>query len=256
MSTNTTKEPRSSSTLQSVERACAVLEHLAASDEPCTASQIARLMGIERTAAHRLLRTLAGSGIVLSEPAGHYSIGPRALAVGMSYLEQMQVRRIALPYMMELSLEYTHRPWSIVLAVFDGTDILLVERLWNPRTPLDSLIAIGGKMPVDRTAAGWAYLSQLGDDEIRAIVGEDRFEEIRTRIESARSLGGLAFAHGELQPGIDALSAPIVDTSGRPAAVLIVGGTDFTNELEADSQIARRVVRIVARVSETLAVRR
>jgi IclR family acetate operon transcriptional repressor len=238
-----------------VERACAVLEHLAASEEPCSATQVARALGLERTAAHRLLRTLAQSGMVSTDGAGQYSIGPRALAVGMSYVEQLRVRRIALPYLMELSLEYTHRPWSIVLAVFDGTDILLVERLWNPRTPLDSLIAIGGKMPVDRTAAGWAYLAQLPDDEIQAIVGPPRFKEIAAKIGEARETG-ISFAHGELQPGIDALSAPIVDASGRPVAVVIVGGTDFSNELHPDSQMAGRVMRICARLSETLAVRR
>jgi IclR family transcriptional regulator, acetate operon repressor len=238
-----------------VERACAVLEHLATANEPCSATQVARALELERTAAHRLLRTLAQSGMVSTDGAGQYSIGPRALAVGMSYVEQLRVRRIALPYLMELSLEYTHRPWSIVLAVFDGTDILLVERLWNPRTPLDSLIAIGGKMPVDRTAAGWAYLAQLPDDEIRAIVGPPRFKEIATKIREARETG-ISFAQGELQPGIDALSAPIVDASGRPVAVVIVGGTDFSNELHPDSQMAGRVTRICARLSETLAVRR
>jgi DNA-binding IclR family transcriptional regulator len=193
--------------------------------------------------------------MVSTDGAGRYSIGPRVLAVGMSYVEQMRVRRIALPYLMELSLEYTHRPWSIVLAVFDGTDILLVERLWNPRTPLDSLIAIGGKMPVDRTAAGWAYLAQLPDDEIQVIVGARRFKEIAAKIAETRETG-ISFAHGELQPGIDALSAPIVDASGRPVAVVIVGGTDFSNELRPDSQTAGRVMRICARLSETLAVRR
>ena len=150
---------RDSSTLQSVERACAVLEYLAACDEPRTTTQVSLALSIERTAAHRLLRSLLKSGILWSERQGSYSIGPRALAIGMSYVEQMQVRRIALPYLMELSFEYTDYPWSIVLAMFDGKDILLIERLWNPRTPLNSLIEIGGKMPVDRTAAGWAYLA-------------------------------------------------------------------------------------------------
>jgi len=108
---------------------------------------------------------------------------------------------------------------------------------------------------VDWTAAGWAYLAQLPDDEIRAIVGASRFKEIAAKIAEARETG-ISFAHGELQPGIDALSAPIVDASGRPVAVVIVGGTDFSNELHPDSQMAGRVMRICARLSETLAVRR
>jgi DNA-binding IclR family transcriptional regulator len=256
MTQQDTVTPRDSSTLQSVERASAVLEHLAVCDEAQTASQVAHALDVERTAAHRLLRTLLKSGLVWSERRGHYSIGPRALAIGMSYVEQLQVRRIALPYLMELSYEYSDRPWSIVLAVFDGKDILLVERLWNPRTPLNSLIEIGGKMPVDRTAAGWAYLAHQPDDAAIELVGEARFAEIEPKIREARASDGLAFAHAELQPGIDALSAPIVDSAGRVAALVIVGGTDFEGELHADSETARHVRRIVERVSDTLGTRR
>jgi IclR family transcriptional regulator, acetate operon repressor len=256
MTQQDTVTPRDSSTLQSVERASAVLEHLAACDEAQTASQVAQALDVERTAAHRLLRTLLKSGLVWSERRGHYSIGPRALAIGMSYVEQLQVRRIALPYLMELSYEYSDRPWSIVLAVFDGKDILLVERLWNPRTPLNSLIEIGGKMPVDRTAAGWAYLSQQSDDTVVEIVGGGRFGEIEPKLREARALHGLSFAHAELQPGIDALSAPILDSAGRVAAVVIVGGTDFDDQLRPDSEMSQNVLRIVHRVSGTLASRR
>jgi IclR family acetate operon transcriptional repressor len=247
---------RRATTLQSVERACQVLEHLAHCDQPQTALQVSRSMRLERTAVHRLLRTLAETGMASTDGNGHYSIGARALTVGLSYIEQMHVRRVALPYMMELSLEYTERPWSIVLAIFDGRDILLVERLWNPRTPLDSLMEIGGRMPVDRTAAGWAYLAQLTDEEALAIVGKERFAQIEPRITQARSSGGVAFAHAELQPGIDALSAPILDAAGRPIAVLIVGGTDFESEIHPDSQTAQRVMRMASHISYTLAARR
>ena len=111
-------------------------------------------------------------------------------------------------------------------------------------------------MPVDRTAAGWAYLATLSDEEARRIVGEPRYTQIKPKLDAARRSKGLAFAHAELQPGIDALSAPIVDPAGRAVALVIVGGTDFENELHAGSAMAGRVLRIVDRVSDTLATRR
>jgi DNA-binding IclR family transcriptional regulator len=257
MSTQPATAPRrNSSSLQSVERACAVLEHLATCDESQTATQVSQALGIERTATHRLLKSLLAGGLVQSDRPGTYSIGPRAVAIGLSYVEQMQVWQLALPYLMELSLECADRPWTIVLAMFDGRDILLLERLWTRFTPLDTVIEIGGKMPVDRTAAGWAYLAQLSDADAAEIVGEERFEQIRPKIESARNAGGMAFASGELQPGVDALSAPILDANGRPVALLIVGGTDFRDELQLESKTATRVLRIASRVSATLSSRR
>ena len=58
------------------------------------------------------------------------------------------------------------------------------------------------------------------------------------------------------QPGIDALSAPILDATGRPVAVLIVGGADFESEITPTSPTAQRVLRIVSHISYTLAARR
>jgi IclR family transcriptional regulator, acetate operon repressor len=252
---SSTVSRRSSSSLQSVERACAVLEYLASCDVPQTATQVSQALGIERTATHRLLKSLLTGGLVRSDRPGIYSIGPRALAIGLSYVEQMLVWQLALPYLMELSLECADRPWTIVLAMFDGRDILLLERLWTRLTPLDTVIEIGGKMPVDRTAAGWAYLAQLSDNEGAEIVGEERFEQIRPKIASARKSQGMSFASGELQPGVDALSAPILDANGRPVALLIVGGIDFGDELHLESRTATRVLRIVSRVSATLSSR-
>jgi len=242
---------RDSSTLQSVERACVVLEHLATCKEPQSVSQVSRALGFERTATHRLLRSLLQSGLLRSERSGVYAVGPRALAIGMSFVEQMQVWRIAVPYLMELSVEWSQRPWTTVLAVFDGKDILLLERLWTPLTPLDAVFEIGGKMPVDRTAAGWAYLAQLPDEEAIAIVGKQRFREIRPKLEEARRCG-VAFASSELQPGIDALSAAILDGNGRVAALLIVGGTEFHDQVHPDSPAAQRVLRVVSRITANL----
>jgi len=87
-------------------------------------------------------------------------------------------------------------------------------------------------------------------------VGPKRYAEIEPRLVQARADGGVAFAHAELQPGIDALSAPILDPNGRPVGVLIVGGADFESEIHPSSPTAQRVLRIVSHISYTLAARR
>ena len=183
-----------------------------------------------------------------------YSIGPRALAIGLSYVEQMRVWQVALPYLMELSLECADRPWTIVLAMFDGRDILLLERLW---TRFSAPARHG-----DRDRRQFApHRSRLGPTSPNSAMRRPRTssgrnaEEIRPKVEFARASQGMAFASGELQPGVDALSAPILDSSGRVTALLIVGGTEFREELHLESRTATRVLRIVTRVSSTLSAR-
>ena len=238
MSVDATIARRDSSTLQSVERACIVLEHLASCDRPQTASEVSRALEIERTATHRLLRSLLKSGLVRSERPGAYSVGPRALAIGVRYVEQSQVWRIALPYLMELSLEFADKPWTMVLGMFDGKDILLLERLWTRYTPLDAVIDIGAKMPVDRTAAGWAYLAQLPEEKAITIVGEPRFEQIRPKLELARRSQGMSFASGEL-------------AAGRRCPV----GADHRRQRERGGAADRRRYRLPRRASPPLADR-
>ncbi len=53
-----------------------VLQEIATHREPCSVSALSRKLGLEKTKVHRILRTLAHTGIVFRTEEGTYSAGP------------------------------------------------------------------------------------------------------------------------------------------------------------------------------------
>ncbi|HEX3962200.1 MAG TPA: helix-turn-helix domain-containing protein, partial [Trebonia sp.] len=128
--------------LQSLQRAVAILQ-VVSRHPGLSAQQIAELAGIERTGAHRLLRTLEHELLVERYGRG-YRLGARNLLFGNSYLSQHALRQISLPYQMDLLYRvFVNKPWSLAVLTRVGQVVTLVSHLWSPVAPLDSLLAIG-----------------------------------------------------------------------------------------------------------------
>jgi IclR family transcriptional regulator, acetate operon repressor len=230
-----------------------VLEHLATTTSPQSALEVAQAIDLHRTIVHRLLRTLLRHGMVNEERSGRYVLGPRALTMGFEYLDGIAVRKIALPYLVDLSTRVVkRRPWAVTLGVPVDRSVVLVERIWNPNVvALTSLVDIGVKLPLDRSAAGWSVLAFCDRAEAIELVGADRYDQIEETLERVRHAHGLAFALGELRRGIGAMSAPIFESEGRPVAVAIVAGSQIEAELHEDSAVAHELRRVADLVSET-----
>lgn len=91
-----------SATISTVERAAAIL--LLLKDFPSVGiTEIARTLSLPKGAVHRTLSTLRLSGLVeLDEDTRRYSLGVETLRIGMTYLERLDVRRVAHPFVAEL----------------------------------------------------------------------------------------------------------------------------------------------------------
>ncbi|WP_412564939.1 helix-turn-helix domain-containing protein [Thalassobius sp. MITS945101] len=80
---------RQSSGVQSVQRAMALLERIAASSCGARLTDLARDAGLAASTVHRLLTTLEQSGFVHADAAsGRWHVGQRAFAVGAAYTKQ------------------------------------------------------------------------------------------------------------------------------------------------------------------------
>jgi DNA-binding IclR family transcriptional regulator len=245
-----------STTVQSVDRACAVLDRLSASSVPRSALELSEELGLHRTIVHRLLRTLTANGMAREERGGRYLLGARALVMGLDYLERMAVRKVALPYLLELRTNVIRdRPWAVTLGVPVEHEVVLVERVWNEQAPLSSLVDLGVRLPIDRSAAGWSLLAYYDAAEAAQVVGRPRLRELKPQLDEVRELNGLAFADSSLRPGISALAAPIFHPSGRPAAAVIVAGSELSSELHAESEASQQLQRVADLVTATLRAR-
>ncbi len=246
-----TQERRSSATVQSVDRAAMVLDALVASGHSMTVIELAQETGLERTIAHRMVRSLVANKFVVQIGTGRYDLGPRLLRLGNSYLDRLPLRHVALPYVIDISNGLQpEEPWIVSVAVpIEGYSIV-VDRLWRPAAPLDSLLDVGTRIPLADSATGLSILARYDEPTGRALCGAARYSAVRERLTAIRHRGYLEF-NTELRPGISAIAASIADRSGQPVGAISVVGMRLQPHLREDSEIAQRVVR-AANVLTTL----
>jgi Transcriptional regulator len=244
---------RSSGTVQSVDRASALLDVFVDAGRSMTALELSSATGLERTIVHRLLRSLVANKLIVHADFGRYDLGPRLLRLGNSYLDRLPLRHIALPYVIDISNRLDPaEPWVAGVAIpIEGYSIV-VDRLWRPAAPLDSLLNVGTRIPLPDSATGLSLLARYDEATVRELCGDERYESLKGRLEKIRQRNFLEF-NSELRPGISAIAASIGDRVGRPVGAISVVGLNLESHLHETSEIAQHVSRAAQALTNVLA---
>ena len=128
--------------IQSLDRGLAVLRAFGPERSALTLSDVARVTGLTRAAARRFLLTLVELGYVTTDHR-LFSLSPRVLELGYSYLSGLGLTEIAVPHMEELVAVVQE---SSSIAVLDGDDIVYVVRVPTKRIMTVS-ITVGTRFP-------------------------------------------------------------------------------------------------------------
>src|SRR5260370_836153 len=84
------------SSIQSIDRATAILKALASGPRRLGVSELAERLGLARPTVHGLLQTLQSHGFVEQDPySDKYQLGPGLLQLGYSYLDLNELRAAA-----------------------------------------------------------------------------------------------------------------------------------------------------------------
>lgn len=240
------------SSVQSVSRAFAILDILKESSVAMSALDVSRASGLDRTVVHRLLRTLAGHGMVVEE-RGSYGLGPASVLLANGYLDHLLVRRLALPYLLEIqSSAVGEKPWPVALTIPVDAVVTVIERIWTRSVSLDVVLDIGDTFDIDLAAAGRAVLAYREEQEARALIGDVRYEAVAAELEQVRESGGLGFSRGEASPGISAMAAAILNRRGQAIGAISVSGIELGDQMAADSQLAGQLRRSARAVGQSL----
>jgi IclR family pca regulon transcriptional regulator len=225
--------------VRAIARGFATVEALGLPPGRHTLSEVAAHAGLSRATARRMLATL----IVLKycEADGRYfSLRPRALGLGLSYLN-------ALPYWgyAQRALEDLRDETGVscALAVLDETEIVYALRL-PARRILSTNLAVGSRLPAHVVSLGRVLLAALPPDQrahylattefkqitprtiIDPVVLEREFERVQTE--------GYGWIDGELDPAICGIAVPVRDHGGRVVAAISINTISGTlTEAEA-----------------------
>jgi len=214
---------------QTLSRGIRLLEELAAARSPLSIDDLAARVGLHRSVAYRLLRTLEDHGLISRDAAGALRLGTglAALAAGV----EADVQSEALP---ELTAAANDLGMTCFLVVLDHDECVTLTSV-EPRHAVTAVAQRpGARHPVTRGAPGRAVLAQLPPRRWPAGIDAALAADVAETVER-----GWATSHDEVVPTLRAVAVPLRVQGREPAAVAAV---HVATDLD-DAAIAARLTR-------------
>jgi len=202
--------------MQSVERTVNVLLSFKAEEPVLGVSEIARRLGLPKSAVHRTLDSLVRMGLVARDRTSlRYRLGARAKDLGFAALGTPDIRGLALPVLQEL-VQLTRE--TATLSLLSGHERFYAAQVEGPQDVKMS-IEIGRRCPLYAGASGRAILAYFSPAQLTAYLQATPLERltantVTSRTELIRLLDevrarGYAVSVGERDPWAGAVAAPI-----------------------------------------------
>ena len=236
---------------QSIDRAADLLVRVVESATPAGVGELALAAGLPKSTASRLLSALERQGLVRRDGArGTVVVGPVLLRLASRGISDGDLVELAAPALGRLS-DASSETINLAVPAHDG-----VEHLAQVDSPhfLGSSNWVGRRVDLHSTAVGKVFLAfgaaRLPDGPLAAptpLTVTDR-ARLEAELEVVRHRGW-ATAGGELEPGLAAIAAPVLESSGRAIAALSISGPDIRLTQRRVGALATTVVAEAAQLS-------
>ena len=222
-------------------------------------SDIAKALGISRSAAFRTTYTLTEMGCLLHDARDQsYSVGAGVLRLTYGFVGAREIPEIAQP---ELEALRNRTGWSVHLGILDGTSVLYIVRV--PALPGDmSIVQVGRRLPARSTTMGRVLLSDLTEEQLIGMFRADSSSagrekgrammELLAQARADRQASAIVHA-GDFEAGIVSVGAPVRDLSGRIVAAINATSPNRPDTVKAaQGPVKDDLVRTAQRISRLL----
>ena len=249
--------------VNSVAKAIMVIEGIYQAQRSLSIKELASELGMHKSTLHHLVSTLTEFGFLAQDPdTKKYNIGLHLVEIGQAYLQQLDLRSIAHPFLERLVREAGETAHLLILDHYDVVYIDKVENLSQP-TALRCSSYIGRRTGAYATAAGKALLAHLPEAEIRqylekqgltpktayTITDPEKLLSVLQRIKK----DGFALDLQENEVGLQCVAAPIFNREARCIAALSISGPIGRMTLERiEQELLPMVKETAAEISSTL----
>ncbi|MEJ2869306.1 IclR family transcriptional regulator [Actinomycetospora sp. OC33-EN08] len=244
-------------TLQSVTNAARLLKAFLSREESLGPSELARRLGLGKSAVHRLLATLAAEGLVTRDPNGSYRLGMVMFELGEAVRAHLDLHGAAGPVLVELRAQTGE---SSQVGVLDGDEVVYVDRLESTHS-LRLFHETGRRVPLHCTSSGKVLLAAMPESRREAIVAAGfraltphtlvAPDDVRAELDRVRRRGW-AEAVDEREIGVASLAAPVHGPGGEVVAAISVGAPATRFHAIPREHLVRCVVEAGEAVSRRL----
>ena len=215
--------------INSVQKAIDILNLFDRQNSELGTTEIAKILDMPKSTVAGLINTLEANGFLDQNPENRkYRLGLKLVERSSMLLSQLDLRKVALPYLEEL------RDWcneSVNIAIRDSAEVMYIERLFGT-SMLGMRSEIGKRELAHSTALGKAILSYCSDEELTTFIaqyglppvtqhtitdGDQFIHEIHETQER-----GYAIDNEENELGGRCVAASIVDYLGQPIAAISI----------------------------------
>lgn len=220
------EEPIRSEQLATVHRAITAVELIAA-NKGLNLTQLASMMDVGMTTAHRIAVTLTAREWITKDEDLSYHIGEGLVGLLAPANSEVDLRTLMQPLMEDL---WDKTGETIHLTKLDGRHVVYLDQLVS-RKPVRSVSRVGGRSPAHCVSPGIAQLS-LHDKEYldwflseplqrhtkNSITDPSRFRALLSKVQNR----GFAVNLGGFQEDVGGISVALTSPNGTPIAALSV----------------------------------
>ena len=200
--------PAQASPSQTLSRGIRALEILAAAQGPLTIAELADAMGVHRSVAYRILRTLEDHSLLVRDDAGRVQPGP-----GLAVLARGVSRNLQTAALPELTQLANTLDMTAFVAVWDHLDCITLVTV-EPRHSGATVAQHPGNA-ASRQRRRTRHRHPVGADGSR--VGQlAPGDPLPARGSRGARRAGYSASHDEVIAGVSSLAAPIRVPGGRP----------------------------------------
>lgn len=253
------RPPGETQLLASVSNAARLLREFGKGEQQLGVSDLARRIGVTKSTAHRLVRTLTADGLLERvEGTGTYRLSVVVQVLGASAQSSSLLHGASVPVLDDLR---NRTKETVQIGILDGLEVVYVERRESPNA-VRIFGRLGHRTPAHSTATGKMLLAHLPQDTLDARLVDVRLarrtpytvtsvEELRTQLGRIR-VRGWSENINESEMGMASVAAPIRDQSGGVVAALSVAGP--VQRLDGDHlrRFVRPLIEAAAQISRRL----
>ena len=224
---------------QTLSRGLRSLEILADAPRALSIAELSTELGVHRSIAYRIVRTLEDHSLIVRDDAGKISSGPGLAALARGVSRDLQAA--ALPELTNLANELGMTAFVAVWDRHDCVTLVTVE-------PRHSSAAVA-----QRPGTRHAFSAGAPGIAIQSAVSEEEWERLapgqpyRNEAAVARSQG-FATSHDEVIAGLSSVAAPIRVSGRLPAAVAVV----YIRSAHPEAELGARIAASARAIEEQL----
>ncbi|MCL6477466.1 MAG: IclR family transcriptional regulator [Peptococcaceae bacterium] len=220
--------------------------------------ELSKALGMDRSTVNRLLVSLCAKGFAIKDPeTGKYRLGMKIIEVAYGLLNQIDVRRVAVPVLKELAAKCLE---TVDLAIWYEDQTLFIEHLESPHQVKVASI-VGDRMPPHCNSSGKIFLANLSRSELTRVLskGLKRFtpNTITDPVELVKELDvvketDVAFDFEEYSLEISACASAIRDHQGQVVAAVSIAGPSTRVNDKLSGEYAVLVKEAAQKISQML----